>query len=184
MEPKIMIFIVAILVIILVIEYNIIQRKQNNIKNAYGTLDVMLKKRYDLIPSLVNCVKGYMEHEKSTLEMITKLRNRVDSVKNKEEIFDINNYFHESLQKINILAESYPDLKANENFMYLQKVLYDVEENISASRRTYNAHVTDYNNFIMMIPNNLFAKIFGFKQMPLFSISKNERKGKIWYNEK
>lgn len=182
MEYKILIIIIFF--ILLITYYNIIRTKYNNVKNAYSTLDIMLKKRYDLVPNLVNVVKGYAKHEKSALETIIKLRNNIDNVKTREKLFESNDILEKALQEINFLTEGYPDLKADKNFLYLQELLYDIEENISAARRTYNAHVTNYNNFIIMFPNNLFAKLFAFKIIPLFKINNEERKGKIWYNEK
>ena len=164
--------------------YNIMRIKHNNVKNAFSTLDIMLKKRYDLVPNLVNTVKGYMKHEKETLTLAIKLRNMVTVASNEKEFFEINNNLEDILSKINFLAESYPNLKADEHFLDLQRTMYDIEENISAARRTYNAHVTDYNNFIMIFPNSIISKLFLLKELPLFTISNKERKGKIWYNEK
>lgn len=161
---------------IFVLYYNAMLVKKNGVKNAFSSLDVMFKKRNDLIPNLVSTVKGYMNHEKETLEKVILLRNNStikDNIK-------MSKYVNEILANI----ENYPNLKANEQTLKLQKTLYDMEEMISAGRRTYNAHVTSYNNFISIFPNLLFARIFGFKKYSLFRIDEEQRKGKIYYNEK
>ena len=159
----IILFIISILVII-VIYYNIMLKKENKIKNALATLDVMYKKRIDLIPNLVNVIKGYMFHEKDILKNITSLRNNSSN----EEIDN-------KIQELLILSENYPNLKANENFLSLQDKLKVIEDEISAGRRTYNAHVVNYNIFISMIPNVFFAKLLHFKKYELFKIDNDKK---------
>ena len=173
--------IIAILITITVAMYNTMKKKQNNVSNAFSSLDVVLKRRYDLIPNLVSCVKAYMIHEKETLENITMLRS--EGLKNSTNTFEINNEIDSNLKNIFLLSEAYPDLKANENFTKLYVVMVDIEEHISAARRTYNAHVTNYNNFIQIIPNNIFAMLFQFKKAKLFDINENERESRVWLNE-
>ena len=167
---------------IFIIYYNIMIGKLNKIKNALSTIDIMLKKRNDLIPSLVNSVKGMMQHEKMVLEKLIELRNSLENAsefeKNKIN-YSNNNY----INGIMILSENYPSLKSNQNFLDLQKNLRDIEETISAARRTYNAHVTSYNTFISIFPNILFAKLYRFKKYELFKADSKEKKGKIYFNE-
>lgn len=159
----ILLFIISIL-IILIIYYNIMLKKENKIKNALATLDVMYKKRYDLIPNLVNVIKGYMFHEKDVLKIITSLR---DNGSNKE--------MDNKIQELLILSENYPNLKTNENFLSLQDKLKIIEDEISSGRRTYNAHVINYNIFISMIPNIIFARLFHFKKYDLFKMDKEKK---------
>ncbi len=165
---------------IFAIYYNTMLIKKNKVKNAFSSLDVMFKKRNDLIPNLVSTVKGYMEYEKDTLERVIALRNNLINRNSIRDNLEMSQHINDILATI----ESYPDLKANEQVLKLQKTLYDLEEMISAGRRTYNAHVTNYNTFISMFPNLLFAKLFGFKKFELFKVDEELRKGKIYYNEK
>lgn len=172
--------IVIAIAIIFVAYFNAMQRKSNKVKNALSSIDVMFKKRNDLIPNLVNTVKGYMNYEEECLSRVISLHNKMDErMTNK-----LNNEMSSGIKDLLAIAESYPNLKANEQFMRLQKALYDMEEVISAARRTYNAHVTSYNTFISIFPNLIFAKIYGFKKYELFKVSDDLREGKIYYNEK
>jgi LemA protein len=156
--------------------YNTIVKYKNSIDNAFASIDVMLKKRHELIPNLVNVVKGYMNHEKNTLKEITALRNKAGSSDlPHEQCFIIENAITQSLGKIMIKVEDYPDLKASQNFLQLQQALNEVEEHLSASRRFYNSAVTHYNNSIQIFPNNLIAPRFGFIKRTVFEFSKNER---------
>ena len=161
--------IILFIILLLIFYYNTMLKKANKVKNAYASLDVMFKKRNDLIPNLVNTVKGYAKHEEECLEKISKIRSSF----NKGNTFSLSNEISNTLNDIFALQESYPNLKANENFLKLQKALYDVEEHIGAARRTYNAHVTSFNNFVSVFPNLLFAKLFGFKKYSLFSLTDN-----------
>ncbi len=170
---------VIVLLIIFIVYYNIMRKKENEVMNAFSSLDVMFKRRNDLIPNLVNCVKGYVKHEKETLEELVKARNLFDDNNIKYDRI-INN----DLQNIFLLSENYPNLKASEEFINLQKSLYDMEEVISAGRRTYNAHVTSFNSFISYFPNLLFAKLFGFNKYELFKVNEEERKGRIYYENR
>ena len=163
---------------IFIIYYNVLVTKRNKVKNAYSSLDVMFKKRNDLIPNLVNCVKGYMNYEETCLKNVISLRKSFNSSKDK---FSDNNQITSDLNKFLVLTENYPDLKTDEQFLKLEKSLYDMEEMISAGRRTYNAHVTSFNTFIELFPNLLFAKFFGFKKFDLFKVEKILRERKIYY---
>ena len=176
-EYRNIIIILLFLVSIFVFFYNVMLIKRNKASNAFSSLDVMLKKRYDLIPNLVNVVRGYSDFEKSVFTDITKLRNELINSNDKNEILEKNVSLAIELNKLIAYVENYPDLKANKNYLELQKSLYKIEEQISAARRTYNAHVTNYNNFIQFFPNNIFAKIFGFKRLEWFVFEENDNIG-------
>lgn len=167
--------ILAIIIVSTIIIYNTMLSKKNKLKKAYSSLDVMLKKRYDLIPNIVECVKGYANYEQETLEKIIALRGEADKCKNTKDLENVSKEYNDFMTEISMLSEQYPDLKASENFLYLQKNLTEVEEQISAARRTYNAHVESYNSYIGYFPINIFAKIFGHSEYDFFEINENER---------
>jgi len=169
--------ILIVVVIILVLMYNSLVAKKNQVDNIFATIDTQLKKRYDLIPNLVASVSKYMEHEKSLLKDITELRTQANNpnLSEKEKI-DLDAKVSSALGAIMIAVENYPDLKANENVMHLQRSLSEVEEQIAAARRAYNQAVTDYNNALEMIPTNFMANAMGYMQKELFIISESERK--------
>ena len=163
--------------IILILMYNSLVSKKNQVENIFASVDTQLKKRYDLIPNLVASVSKYMEHEKSLLTEVTKLRAEA----NKPNISDehkiaLDAKVTSALGSIMVAVENYPDLKANENVMHLQRSLNEVEEQIAASRRAYNQAVTDYNNAIEMIPTNMMASAMNYKRKEVFEISEGERK--------
>jgi len=156
--------------------YNTLVGKRNQVHNIFGTMDAMLKKRWDLIPNLVSTVKGYADHERGLFEAVTKARSRAQSGQlNNEQKVELENSFMQLLGVVRATVENYPQLKASENFMHLQRTLNELEEQISAARRAYNASVTDYNNSVQMFPTNLIAGMFNFKEMTLFQIEVNER---------
>lgn len=156
--------------------YNTIVKHKNAIHNAFASVDVHLKKRHELIPNLVNAVKGYMNHEKSTFSAIVELRNRAEnSALPQAEKMIIENALSQSLNKVLLQVEDYPELKASENFLQLQQALNTVEEYLSASRRFYNTAVTQYNNTIQIFPNNLIAPRFGFLKHEVFESKIEER---------
>jgi len=169
--------ILIVLAIILVLMYNSLVAKKNQVENIFASLDTQLKKRYDLIPNLVASVSKYMKHEKSLLEDITKLRSEANkaNISQKQKI-DLDTKMTKALGSIMIAVENYPDLKANENVMHLQRSLNEVEEQIAAARRAYNQAVTDYNNALEMLPTNFMASAMGYKQKDVFVINENERK--------
>ena len=171
----IIIAVFVILIILTIIIYNSILSKYNKLKKAYASLDVMIKKRYDLIPNIVESVKGYKEYEAETLNKIIALRNKANTDSNTKDLNETAAEYNSFITDINILREQYPDLKASQNFMHLQKVLNEVEEQISAARRTYNAHVESYNTFISFIPINIFASIFGYRKSEFFQATETER---------
>lgn len=172
--------IIFVVIILVIIVYNTMLKKRNKVKTAFSSLDVMLKKRYDIMPNLVSMVQKYMGHESDILTSITELRSRAEKTNKIDESIELNQKLDDTIKKLNISVERYPELKANENFLHMQAILNDVEEQISAARRTYNANVESYNTFIGMIPINIFAFIFRFKQYKLFEISEIERENKIW----
>jgi len=132
MDFKLIIIILILTLLITIVLYNIMLKKKNGIINAYSSLDVILKKRYDLIPNLVSCIKGYIEYEREVITDITSLRKKGMLSTESMDVFEINNELSSDLEKIMLICENYPDLKASENFLKLQAILNDVEENISA----------------------------------------------------
>ncbi len=157
--------------------YNGLVRKRNEVDNAFGGMDVQLKKRYDLIPNLVATVKQYATHEKETLTNITEMRAKATAggdLSNDEKVA-LDNQISAGMRKIMVAVENYPDLKANENFMNLQRSLNEVESQISAARRTYNAVVTDFNNGIQVFPSNIIAGMMNLKTKKVFEIIEEER---------
>ena len=174
MSTPIIIFIV--IAIILVLMYNSLIAKKNQVGNIFGSIDTQLKKRYDLIPNLVSSVSKYMEHEKSILEEITKLRAEANKPNiSNEHKMALDAKMTAALGSIMVAVENYPDLKANENVMHLQHSLAEVEAQIAAARRAYNQAVTDYNNAIEQIPTNFMAKAMNYKPGNLFTIDEHER---------
>lgn len=165
----------VILLSVLII-YNRLISLKNMAHNALSNIDVQLKKRYDLIPSLVQTVKGYMDHEKDLLEKITSLRARAQSGNlSDEQSVDINNQLSRALGNLLVNVEAYPDLKASDNFLHLQRSLAEVEEQLSASRRSFNMSVTKLNTSLEKFPSNLVGKLFGFKKQSLFEATASER---------
>lgn len=169
----------VILVIILIIVgmYNGLIRKKNAIENAFGTIDVMLKKRHDLIPNMVETVKQYMDHERGTLSEIVKLRSQIISTSDLSytERVNLENQLTKKLQGVQVSFENYPDLKSNTNFLQLQGTLNEVESQLAASRRAFNAAVLDYNNGIESFPSNIMAGMMGLKEASYFEIPEVER---------
>lgn len=168
--------IIAVIAVIFIAIYNSLVRKRNETENAFGAIDVMLKKRYDLIPNLVATVKQYAEHEKSTFAQITEMRNKSYASFSSQEKENLDSAFSQACTHFFAIAENYPQLKASENFEQLQRALNETEEQLSAARRTFNACVTDYNNnAVQTFPSNLLAGMFGFTRKNVFSISEQER---------
>lgn len=173
---RIIIFVVLLLSILFFIStYNSLIVKRNRVKNAWAQIDVQLKKRFDLIPNLVETVKGYAKHEASTLDAVIKARNQYISAGTPEEMMKANTEMTGALSRLFALAESYPDLKANTNFMELQKELTQVEEKIAYARQFYNDTVMIFNNAIQIFPSNIVAGLFGFKEEPYFKADETER---------
>ena len=156
--------------------FNGLVMKRNRCENAFATIDVMLKKRYDLIPNLVETVRGYARHERELLEQVTELRARAASGPlPTDEAVVLNNRITGLLRRLLVVVEAYPELKANENFLQLQRALNEVEEQISAARRAYNAAVMDLNNAVQMFPSSIVAGMTGFGTRRFFEAAGAER---------
>jgi len=171
----IVIGVLILLIFYVIYLYNNIIRKNNETNKAFGSIDVMLKKRYDLIPNLVETVKQYMIHEATVLTDITKLRSMLTNNLSAEDKVDLHNDISKKLNSVMLSVENYPDLKANQNFLKLQAAWNETEEQISASRRYYNAAITDYNNSIQTFPSNLIANQLGYKIKKVFEIDEVQR---------
>jgi len=156
--------------------YNGLIRAKNEVENSWAQIDVQLKRRYDLIPNLVESVKGYMKHEKSLLTDITKARAAVMSAKGVEEKAQASNMLSDTLKSLFAVTENYPKLRANENFMQLQEELSGTENKIAYSRQHYNDSVMMYNNKIQMFPVNMIAGMFHFTKKESFTAPAEEKK--------
>ncbi|SDC95007.1 LemA family protein [Pedobacter soli] len=157
--------------------YNSLIGKKNQVTNAFSAIDVMLKKRFDLIPNLVEVVKQYTTYEQGTLTKIVELRAKATSGNiTPAEKAQLDSELSSSMKGLMVNIENYPDLKANSNFINLQTTWTESEEQIAAARRTYNATVTDYNNAIMMFPGSLFAGMLNFQPTPVLETAAEERK--------
>lgn len=167
---------IAVLGIMAVVVRNGLIGKKNQVENAFASIDTMLKKRYDLIPNLVATIKQYTSHEKNTLTEITALRAKAMSgdVSSDEKV-QLNNQISKVMGGIMVAVENYPELKANESFLQLQRTLNETEEQISASRRAFNASVTDFNNAIEMFPSSIVAGMMHYTRKQLFEIPETER---------
>jgi len=174
-----MIYAIGVLVVLFLLIiglYNSLVRRKNDVENAFASVDVMMKKRYDLIPNLVETVKSYMKHEKSLLTELTALRAQAVSGQiTDDERVSLENKITKGISGVMVAVENYPDLKASQNFLQLQAAWNEAEEQISASRRTFNAAVTTYNNKVEIFPSNLMAGIMGYKRRTLFEIPEVER---------
>lgn len=170
--------IITIIILILIyfgITYNSLVKLSNAVKEAFSTMDVYLKKRWDLIPNIVETVKGYAKHEKSTLKEIIELRNSAYDNMTVNEKVDMNNKLSQEINRLMAISESYPDLKANENFKDLSKQLTKIEDDIANSRKYYNGTVRIFNNKVQMFPSNIVAKTLGYKEQKMFEVDVAER---------
>lgn len=168
--------VIALLVIYVLVTYNGFVRIKNRVEEAFSTMDVYLKKRWDLIPNIVETVKGYAKHEKSTLSEVIKLRNGAYDDMSSDEKIKANQQLSKGITKIMALAEQYPDLKANENFKDLSAQLTQIEDEIANSRKYYNGTVREFNDKVQMFPSNVVAMIFGYKAKEMFEANEEERK--------
>ena len=177
MSIILIILIVIILIILasIVLLYNGLVTARNKVKNAWAQIDVQLNRRADLIPNLVETVKGYAGHEKGVLEEVTKARSSVMNASTPQEASEANNQLTGALKSLFAVAENYPDLKANSNFQQLQTELSDTEDKISYARQFYNDVVLKYNNACQQFPSSMIAKIFGFKEEVFFEAPEAER---------
>ncbi len=165
---------VAIIVIALVAIYNGLVRAKVRTDEAWSDITVQLKRRYDLIPNLVNTVKGYASHEKNVLENVTKARAEALKAQTVADTAKTDNQFQEALKSLFAVAENYPDLKANQGFQQLQGEIVDTEDKIQAARRFYNGATRDLNTKIQTFPTNLFATLMGFKMREFFEVEGQE----------
>lgn len=155
--------------------YNNLVGLRNNRENAFANIDVQLKQRYDLIPNLVNAVKGYAAHEKETLERVIALRNQAMGATNINDKIQAENQLSSALAGLKVTVEAYPELKANTNFLQLQTELADIENKLAAVRRFFNSATKEYNTAVQVFPASLFAGMFGFHKEPMFEVAPEER---------
>lgn len=155
--------------------YNGLITASTQVSEAWSQIDVQLKRRMDLIPNIVESVKGYAKHEKSIFENVTKARSALMSAKTPDESAKANDMLSGALKNLFAVAENYPQLKANENFTQLQKELSDTEDKVAYSRQFYNSIVKDFNVKVKVFPNAIIASVFGFKEKPFFEVAEAER---------
>ena len=175
MDLTLIIGIIVILIIVFILlwffsYYNRVIRYENQIDNAWAQIDVQLKRRADLVPNLMETVKGYMNHERGTLEAVTKARSAIMTAKTPQESIDADNMLTGALKTLFAVAESYPDLKANQNFLQLQDELTHTEDKIAYSRQHFNDTVLTFNNTIETFPGNIFANMMGKKERQMLQI--------------
>ncbi|HNX06133.1 MAG TPA: LemA family protein [Bacteroidales bacterium] len=168
--------IIAVLAFMVIGMYNSLIKLRNAVKNAWAQIDVQLKRRHDLIPNLIETVKGYMVHERGTLESITKMRSQAMNATNMEDRVKAEGELSNMLGRLQIAVEAYPDLKANQNFLALQEELTSTENKISYARQSYNDQVLFYNNKKMTFPSNIIAGMFNFKDEVFFEIQDQAEK--------
>lgn len=171
----ILIVVVVVLVLLLVSVYNSLVRKRNRVKNAWSDIDVQLKRRYDLVPNLVETVKGYSGYEAAVLEDVVKARGGAMSAGGLAQKAEAENMLSGTLKTLFALAENYPQLRASENFQKLQGELSALENDIQSARRYYNAAVRELNNAVQVFPANIVASMLGFKQSEFFGAEEGEK---------
>ena len=173
---EIIILIIVVLVVLFVVSlYNSLIQLRNRVKNAWSQIDVQLNRRADLIPNLVETVKGYAKHEKTVFENVTEARSGLINAKTVQETAEANNILTDTLKSLFAVAENYPELKANENFLKLQGQLEETENKIAYSRQFYNDTVLMYNNKCQMFPSNLLASSFNFQEAEFFEIEETKK---------
>ncbi len=176
MSTTLIVVIVAIVLVIFVVSlYNKLVSYKNNRENAFADIDVQLKQRHDLIPQLVNAVKGYMEHEAGVLQRVTEARAKAMGATSIEGKIQAEQELGSALQGLRVQVEAYPDLKANTNFLQLQNEISDVENKLAASRRYFNSATREYNVAVQSFPSNIIAGMFGFHREPMFDVGTSER---------
>ncbi|MFA6047338.1 MAG: LemA family protein [Parcubacteria group bacterium] len=171
----ILLIIVIVLVIGIIFMYNGLVRLKNRVDEAWSDIDVQLKRRHDLIPNLVNTVKGYAAHEKDVFEKVTQARAAAMGAGTAEAKGQAENMLSGALKSLFAIAEAYPDLKANQNFLELQRELTDTEDKIMAARRFYNGNVRDFNTKIQVFPTNIFAGMLNFTKRDFFQAEASEK---------
>lgn len=167
--------VVGFIVVALVSMYNNLVRLRNNRENAFANIDVQLKQRHDLIPQLVETVKGYAKHERELLERVTQARSAAMSASSINDKVQAENALSSALSGLKIQLEAYPELKANQNFLQLQGEISDIENKLAASRRFFNSATRELNNAVQTFPSNLIAGMTGFHKEPMFEIPQEER---------
>jgi LemA protein len=167
--------IVVVLVIIVIGMYNGLVRARLRVKEAWSGIDVQLKRRTDLIPNLVETVKGYASHERETLDNVTRARSMLQQAGSPAQAAEANNMLTQTLRSLFAVAEAYPDLKANQNFLDLQNELSDIEEKIAYSRQFYNSNVLSYNEKTATFPTVIFANMFNFEPAEFFEVEEGDR---------
>ena len=182
----ILIVIVVVAIAWALVAYNGLIRRRNQVKEAWSDIDVQLKRRHNLIPNIVETVKGYASHESGTFDKVTNARARALSAQTPAEHAQAENMLSETLKSLFAVSENYPDLKANANFLELQRELSDTEDKIQAARRFYNTNVRDYNTTIEQVPTNIIANAFNFKQEAFFELEDEAAKSvpEVSFNRK
>jgi len=176
MTTIIVLAVVAILALWVMSTYNGLIRLRNQAEEAFSTMDVYLKKRFDQIPNVVATVKGYAKHEAETLENVVKLRNSAQTLNDKLEA---EAQISRAIQTLMVQVEAYPQLKANENFLELQHQLASLEEDIANARKYYNGCVRQLNDTVQMVPSNIVANLFGFQKMKLYEVESNDQRQNV-----
>ncbi len=173
--PQILLIVIVLVALYFMNTYNALIKLRNRVKEAFSAMDVHMKKRYDLVPNLVNTVKGYASHEKETLEAVIQARNLGQSASTPQEMMEAEGQLNSALSRLMVVVEQYPDLKANTNFMQLQTELSSLEGEIAKARKYYNASVRKYHNRRDVFPSVIVANMFGFESFDMFEISEAER---------
>lgn len=173
--PLILLVIVGVVLAYVVAVYNGLVRLRNRVSEAWSDIDVQLKRRYDLIPNLINTVKGYAAHESNVFQKVTEARAQAMQAGTTEEKAQAENMLSSTLKSLFAVAEAYPELKANQNFLELQRELSDTENKIQASRRFYNGNVLELNNKIDMFPSSIIASAFHFTKREFFEVTEGEK---------
>ena len=171
--------IIVVLLLLIASSYNTLVGLRQKVKNAWSQIDVQLQRRFDLVPNLVESVKGYMKHESDVLTKVTEIRNSWANAKTVSEKAELDNQLSNTLKTIMAVSESYPDLKANQNFLDLQASLNNTEDKISYSRQFYNDTVTSYNTKIEQFPSNIVASMFHFTAETLFEVDNSEARKNV-----
>ncbi len=175
----IVIAIIVAIIILIVLTYNKLVGLRNQVNNSWAQIDVELQRRFDLIPNLVETVKGYMHHEESVLTKVTELRSSWGNAQSINDKANLESQLSQTLKSIMAIAEGYPDLKANTNFINLQEELSNTENKLSSSRASYNNVVTMYNTKLEVFPSNIIASLFNFKHQELFKVENEEAKNNV-----
>lgn len=175
----IILIIVVVLILFVISLYNGLVRLRQKVNNAWSQIDVQLQRRFDLIPNLVDTVKGYMNHEEGTLTKIAELRTSWAGATSVKEKAELDNQLSGTLKTIMAVSENYPDLKANQNFSELQEELRNTENKIQFSRQFYNDTVTMYNTKLEVVPSNIIASMFNFKPAELFKVESDEARKNV-----